>query len=266
MRPAEHGRRQGMMGMTIPTAELSKNPGREPLLVVGAHAFDAEVMAGGLAAARARQGCPVVLLHLTLGEGGHSSKSLDDYRAQKRSEAQAAARILGAEAAFAGEPDGDLGTGSRVVNAIARQIRSLRPATVVTHWRGSWHPDHVAAHEATMKGLLLAGLPSATGNGTSPSHVPSKLLFGENWEDSDGFRPEAYEDISEEFEAWQAALDAYEIGSQKSGGFPYRDYYAALARLRGCVWGVRYAEAFFPAPVATMRGLALASPVWDKAR
>lgn len=254
------------IGMTTPTTELSEDSGHGPLLVVGAHAFDAEVMAGGMAAARARQGCPVALLHLTLGEGGHSSKSLDEYRAQKRSEAQAAARILGAEAVFAGEPDGDLVAGSRVAKAIAEQIRSVRPTTVVTHWRGSWHPDHIAAHEATMKGLLLAGLPSVTGDRTQSPHVPSRLLFGENWEDSDGFRPEAYEDISEAFDTWQAALGAYEIGSQASGGFPYRDYYTALARMRGCVWGVQYAEAFFPAPAATMRGLALASPVWDKAR
>jgi N-acetylglucosamine malate deacetylase 1 len=246
--------------------QRSTNPDREPLLVVGAHAFDAEVMAGGVAAARARQGSRVVLLHLTLGEGGHSSKSLDEYKAQKRNEAEAAAKILGAEAAFAGQPDGDLGRGKEVALAIVEWIRSLRPSAVVTHWRGSWHPDHVAAHEATMRALLLAGLPSVASDGMPSSHVPTAVLFGENWEDSDGFRPELYEDISEDFEVWQAALGAYEIGSDSPEGFPYRDYYAALARMRGCISGVRYAEAFYPAPAATMRGLALPSPVWSAAR
>jgi N-acetylglucosamine malate deacetylase 1 len=277
---------------------MTTDAGHGPVLVVGAHAFDAEVLAGGTAAARARQGGRVVLLHLTLGEGGHSSKSLDDYRKQKRAEAEEAARILGAEAVFGGETDTDLGSDRRVAEIVATQIRSVRPETVITHWRGSWHPDHVAAHHATMRGLLLAGLPSGSdgkadggadgkadggaggkadggvdgkadggADGDGPrAHVASRVLFGENWEDSEGFRPEVYEDISQDFDTWQAALAAYEIGSPSSAGFPYRDYYTALARLRGCIWGVRYAEAFHSAPVATMRGLALPSPVWDEAR
>jgi LmbE family N-acetylglucosaminyl deacetylase len=231
---------------------------------VGAHAFDAEVMAGGLAAVQTGRGGTAVVLHLTLGELGHATEAADDYRKQKRQEAKDAARALGGEAKFLDEPDGDLRSSRAVAESVAAVVRSVRPDTVVTHWRGSWHPDHVAAHQVTMRALLLAGLPGATGGGTADSHVPRRVLFAENWEDREGFEPTVYEDITEGFEPWQAALSSYEIGRPgRKGGFPYADYYTALARLHGCEYGVPYAQAFHPAPLATVRGLALAQTDWS---
>ena len=143
-------------------------------------------------------------------------------------------------------------------------VREVRPATVVTHWRGSWHPDHVATHYATLRGLLLAGLPIPTRDeapGTPhTAHTPREILYGENWEDGEGFRSDMYRDITAGFEAWQAALDEYEIGRVSNPGFPYRDYYTSLARMRGCLCGVKYAETFLPAPPEVRTGLAIPSP------
>jgi LmbE family N-acetylglucosaminyl deacetylase len=228
---------------------------RDPLLVVGAHAFDAEVMAGALAAEWTRRGGTTVLVHISLGERGHHAKSSAEYALQKREEALSAARILGAEVRFLEQPDTDPEGVPKVAEQIAGIVRSARPGTVVTHWRGSWHPDHVAAHQATMRGLLLGGLAAAGGEGRA--HAPKELLFGENWEDGEGFRPDTYQDVTAGFDTWQAALDAYEIGRSPAPGFPYRDYYTSLARLRGCVLGTGYAEAFQAAPVETMAGLGL---------
>ncbi|MGA3214948.1 MAG: PIG-L family deacetylase [Acidimicrobiales bacterium] len=228
---------------------------RDPLLVIGAHAFDAEVMAGALASEWSRRGGRAVLAHISLGERGHNSKSPAEYAIQKREEATRAARTLGAEVRFLDRPDTDPGGANRVADQIAEIVRAVRPGTVVTHWRGSWHPDHVAAHNATMRGLLLAGLPAA--GEPDRAHSPRDLLFGENWEDGEGFRPDTYLDVTEAFATWQAALEAYEIGRIPAPGFPYRDYYTSLARLRGCVLGTGYAEAFQSAPVETMAGLGL---------
>lgn len=228
---------------------------RTPLLVIGAHAFDAEVMAGALAAQWTRQGGRAVLVHISLGERGHHSKSSADYAIQKREEALEAARILGAEARFLEQADTDSTNVGRVSEEIARIVRSVHPGSVVTHWRGSWHPDHVAAHEATMRALLLAGL-AATAE-KDVAHAPAALLFGENWEDGEGFRADTYLDVTPSYETWIEALRAYEIGRVPPPGFPYSDYYASLARLRGCVLGTRYAEAFQSAPIETMVGLGL---------
>jgi N-acetylglucosamine malate deacetylase 1 len=229
-----------------------------PLLVIGAHAFDAEVMAGGLVAVRSHLGATTVVLHVSLGEAGHVGKTTSDYAAQKRDEALRAAAVLGAQAKFLDHPDTRVSYAPGLAKQIAQVVQEVRPQTVVTHWRGSWHPDHVATHHATIKGLILAGLAKGA-EGRGP-YAPSELLFAENWEDGEDFRPQAYRDISEGFEPWQAALAEYEIGRPDGSGFPYRDYYTALARLRGCLFGVRYAEAFLPAPVEVLAGLGMASP------
>jgi len=48
--------------------------GAKSILVVGAHAFDAEVIAGPMAFVAASKGCAVTFLHLTMGEQGKPTK------------------------------------------------------------------------------------------------------------------------------------------------------------------------------------------------
>lgn len=234
-----------------PSVPTSLPPG--PLMVVGAHAFDAEAMAGGLAATWARSGHKVVLVHVSLGEAGHAGKPKDEYAQQKQQEIAAAAAALGAQAIVLGHPDAAVGETADLALEVAAAVQEQCPASVVTHWRGSWHPDHVATYHAVLKSLVLAGLGKASLD--RDPHSPQLLMFGENWEDTDDFRPQAYYDITDGFDRWQASLAAYEIGGDNPPGFPYRDYYTAMARARGCLYGVRYAEAFYPAAPEVAAGL-----------
>ena len=59
--------------------------------------------------------------------------------------------------------------------ALAELIRDLRPAVVVTYEAGGGygHPDHVRAHEITMRALELAAQPSPT----RPAHVPDDVWW-----------------------------------------------------------------------------------------
>ena len=70
------------------------------VLSIGAHAGDAEVTTGALLARHKRLGDRVVMLHLTLGEGGNPKMSPAAYGEQKKREALAAAQALGAEVAL----------------------------------------------------------------------------------------------------------------------------------------------------------------------
>src|SRR5690606_42158507 len=66
--PAGHG--CGSVAMNaVPASHIRS------LLVVGAHAFDAEVIGGPLAAAVVRAGGRATLAHLSLGEQGQDRKS-----------------------------------------------------------------------------------------------------------------------------------------------------------------------------------------------
>lgn len=224
-----------------------------PVLVVGAHAFDAEVMAGSACAVYADSGRRVVLLHLSQGELGHRTLDPSMYARQKHSEAEEAARVLGAEAVFFGYPDGGVPSDDAVAERVGRTIREVRPSIVIGHWRGSWHKDHVAAHRAMVQGVYYAALP--TFDATLPAHAPTQILFAENWEDDEGFRPEVYVDTTSGHERWLDALRAYALGRGELGDFKYLDYYRSLARLRGCLAGVEHAEAFMQTPRAVLIGL-----------
>lgn len=225
----------------------------EAVLVVGAHTFDAEVMAGAACAVYADAGSRIVLLHLSQGELGHRTLEPARYAAQKRREAQKAAAILGAEPVFLDYPDGGVPRDDEVAQRVARTIREVRPEIVIGHWRGSWHKDHVAAHHAMVQGVYYATLP--TFDPTLPAHAPKQVLFAENWEDDEGFRPEVYLDTTLGHERWLAAIGAYALGRGELGEFRYLDYYDALARLRGCLAGVARAEAFMRTPRSVLVGL-----------
>lgn len=234
------------------------------ILVVGAHAFDAEVIAGPLAFVAAARGAEVTFLHLTMGEQGHRCLAPPLYAEQKRSEATAAADRLGISWRSLDLPDGFLPSDDTTALAVCDVLRELKPEVVITHWQGSWHKDHRAAAELTKTAVFYAALPTL--DRALPVHSPALLLFGENWEDDEGFVPTHLVDVTEGFAPWREAAEKYELARGLSS-FPYMDYYASLYRLRGCIRGTTYAQAFMTTSNSWNAGAGLfAPPVGSGAR
>ena len=231
--------------------------GAKSLLVVGAHAFDAEVIAGPLAYVAASKGVKVTFLHLTMGEQGHRCLSTQLYAAQKKQEAGRFAERLGIAWRTLDYPDTLLRNDDDTALAVAKVVRELRPEVVITHWRGSWHKDHAAASEVTKNAVFFAALPTIDLG--LPAHNPQLLLFGENWEDDEDFKPAYLVDVTPGFEPWHAAAREYELARGLSS-FPYMDYYSALYRLRGCLRGTQYAQAFATMPHSWNAGTGLFLP------
>ncbi|WP_404926756.1 PIG-L deacetylase family protein [Mesorhizobium sp. ORM16] len=227
------------------------------ILVVGAHAFDAEVIAGPLAAAAVLRGTTVTFLHLSMGEQGHPCLIPEHYCAQKEDEAGRAAARLGVAMRNLGLHDAFLPSDDETALKLCDVIRELKPEVVITHWHGSWHKDHRAAAKLTQTGIFFAALPTVARD--HAAFTPGLLLFGENWEDDDGFRPEHLVDVSDGFEAWSEAVHEYELARGLSS-FPYVDYYSALYRLRGCLRGTRHAQAFAAASHSWNAGSGLFAP------
>ena len=215
--------------------------GAKSMLVVGAHAFDAEVIAGPMAYVAASRGVKVTFLHLTMGEQGHRCLSPKIYAAQKKEEAGLFADHLGISWRTLDEPDTLLKSDDETALKVAAIVRELKPEVVVTHWRGSWHKDHAAASELTRNAVFFAALPTIELG--LPAHNPQLLLFGENWEDDENFNPAYLVDVTAGFEPWREAALKYELARGLSS-FPYMDYYSSLYRLRGCLRGTQYAQAF----------------------
>jgi N-acetylglucosamine malate deacetylase 1 len=224
-------------------AEMNQSEQKRTILAVGAHAGDMEVACGAVLAKHARQGDRVVMLHLTLGEGGNPALSPDEYGDQKRREALAAAEILGAEVLFGPYKDGEIPNDEdarRYVNDIIRQVK---PTHIITHWKNSIHKDHTYTHAIVTDAVLLASLEGV--ESTYPRHRGVRgVYYTENWEDMDGYTPYIFVDVSETLPVWQEAVKQYEFIGGTISSFPYFDYYTSLARVRGALARVTYAVTF----------------------
>jgi LmbE family N-acetylglucosaminyl deacetylase len=206
------------------------------VLAIGGHAADMELTVGMLMARYADEGHRATFLHLTLGERGHARLDAAAYAAEKRRAAEQVAAALGAEARCLAYPDGELPDTDAVKLEVADIIREVRPRVIITNWRGSFHRDHRRAHHIAVEARFLAGL--AWLERARPAVWVPHLLFAENWEDMEGFRPDVYFDTTTTYERWVDAMNHYEIWRDPTaGGFRYRDYYTALAQMRGCLSG-----------------------------
>jgi LmbE family N-acetylglucosaminyl deacetylase len=219
------------------------------ILAIGAHCGDMEVTSGAVLLKHRRQGDRIVLLHLTLGEGGNPKMSPTAYGEQKRREAVAAAQVLGAEVLFGPYKDGEIPRSDEAVAYVAEVIRQVKPTHVITHWRSSIHKDHARTHEIVSDALLLASL-EGTRSEQPPHRGVRGVYYAENWEDPEGFEPYLYVDISEEIEAWKKCVTQYQFIRGGISDFPYLDYYTALARVRGAESRRRQAVAFDVAPLS----------------
>ena len=217
--------------------------GRIPkLMVVGAHAGDAEVMAGPVIAQHTADGGEAALVHMTLGERGHPSLPGETYARQKRGEALAAATTLGATQRTMSYRDGELPADQEAKFAVAQIVLDEQPDVVITHDAGSFHRDHAACNEIVTEAVFFAGLADLWPE--RRQHLVRAIYFAENWEDKRNFTPDLYIDTSRGHEVWLSALQCYELFRGGLSSFPYVRYYEALAVVRGAESGTRHAKAF----------------------
>src|SRR5215204_1596703 len=194
------------------------------IMVIGAHAADAEIMGGATVLKHVDAGWRAVMVHMTPGEKGHPVLSPEEYKAIKDVEAEYAAKLLGATSIMMPWPDGELPVNEEVQMAVADVIREHRPTIILTHWNGSFHRDH---------------------NNTY-TNVLASLFFAENWEDMENFRPEIYLDTTDVFERYIEAIHAYSLFRGEVVSFRYEQWYRGASQMRGAEAGFDQAVALMP--------------------
>ena len=206
------------------------------ILAIGAHAGDMELTAGALLIKQHKLGDRIVILHMTLGEGGNPKMSPSAYGVQKKREALAADSVIGAEPIFAPYRDGEIPNDESVRRYVADIIRQVKPTYIITHWSHSIHKDHSNTSAIVQDAVLLASL-----EGVVTPHPAYRgvrgVYYAENWEDPDGFSPYIFVGVPDEMAQWREAVTKYEFVGGKISSFPYLDYYEALSRVRGAVSG-----------------------------
>jgi len=238
------------------TASLSAQtsaPART-ILAIGAHAGDMELTTGAVLLGAHQRGDRVVLLHLTLGEGGNAKLSPTEYGAQKKREAEVVAKDLGAEVIFGPYKDGEIPNDEAARRYVADVMRQVKPTHVFTHWKESLHKDHSITSAIVQDAVLLASLPGV--QLAHPAHRGIRAVwYADNWEDATNFTPYVYVKVTDQLDAWRAAVSQYEFARGAIAGFPYVDYYTALATVRGAVVYKGKAVAFGVEPEARRRVL-----------
>jgi LmbE family N-acetylglucosaminyl deacetylase len=235
-------------------APVSDSRGSQPrtILAIGAHAGDMELTTGALLIKHRKLGDRVVILHMTLGEGGNRRLSPAVYGVQKRREALAADSIIGAETIFAPYKDGELPNDEAARRYVADIIRQVRPTHIITHWRNSIHKDHSTTSALVRDAVLLASLPGVVTQTAAYSGVRG-VYYTDNWEDAEGFQPYVFVGVADEMVRWREAITKYEFVRGSISSFKYLDYYEALATVRGAVSGKERAQAFDIEPFGKRR-------------
>lgn len=219
---------------------------------IAAHPGDAFFAMGAPVALAVQQGAQGSLLSLTLGEKGSNTIPPAQYGAMQVAASKKAAAMMGASAEFLHYPDGELPVNDEVKFAVCDFIRQYKPDVIVTHWKGSWHKDHIACYEIVQDAIFYAALPAIKRK--LPAHSVGQLFFDDNWEDASGFVPDTYLDIAPVFDNWMNACAAFPMWRGENG-FRYNDYYGSLAVARGCVANYSKAVSLMSPPDQRVRHL-----------
>ena len=231
---------------------MSETRESKVIMAIGGHVGDMELTCGGMLATLALHGDRIVTVALTAGEKGNPpGMDVNEYREQKIREATEFAVRLGGQSIVFAYPDGTLPVNDEAAFMLCDAIRAHKPTVLITHWKGSIHQDHIAAHELVHRAQLYAALSGF--ERADPAHFAAGPYYAENWEDPHDFVPTVYHRVSDAgFELWRDAI-ANHWFTTHSTSFEYREYYTHLMSVRGIEARTRYAQAFDQPPMSKRR-------------
>ncbi|MBQ0122928.1 MAG: PIG-L family deacetylase [Bacteroidales bacterium] len=111
-------------------------------LIIGAHPDDPESMCGGTMLMLKNQGCEVVCVYFTQGEGGIPGKSEEEARAIRHQEALNSCAYMGIRPLFMTQVDGRSEITKERYDEMKDLIAKENPDIVITHWPIDSHRDH----------------------------------------------------------------------------------------------------------------------------
>ncbi len=219
---------------------------------MSAHSADFVWRAAGAIATVTASGGAATVVSLSFGERGESGElwkqegqTLENVKAVRRAEAEAAAGILGAEIVFLDRGDYPLEIDTAAIAELTELMLDTEPDVVLGHARQDpFNPDHGVASDAMIRARQLA---SGAGVASDFRTIapPALLLFEPHQPELCGFVPTTFLDITP---VWERKLAAMEVmGAQEY----LRQYYTERAghranharRISGRA-EVRFAEAF----------------------
>ena len=165
------------------------------------------------------RGYPVKLISVTDGARGHQSESGAALTRRRRAEADAAARVIGAECAVWEFPDGRLELGLELRERIMSEMRAYMPDLVITHRPYDYHPDHRAVGQAVMDAGYLVTVPAIVPNLPALPAPPVIAQVGDFFTRPIALRPDIVIDVEDQLSTLAQMLDCH--ASQVYEWLPY---------------------------------------------
>lgn len=202
-------------------------------LVIGAHPDDPESMAGGTMLMLKNQGCEVVCVYFTNGEGGIPGKSEEEAGRIRHQEGLNSCALMGIRPVFMTQIDGRTEINSERYDEMKSIIESENPDVVITHWPIDSHRDH--------RNCALLVFDSWRRLGHKFDLYFTEVMSGNQ---TQNFLPTSYVDITPVRDLKIAAYLCHK-SQNLEGNVP--KYHDTMEGLRGLEYQCKWAEAFVQA-------------------
>ena len=217
------------------------------VLAVMAHPDDAELLCAGTLARVKADGAAIAICVMCRGDkGAGSSAGAVDLGGIRRKEAEAAAKLLGAELYWQDHDDGELfDTYANRLNLVAT-YRRFRPTLVIAHSIEDYHPDHRAASVLAEAVTWFAASHGHVTEGFNPLDAPPSLWWADTV-NMGGFAPGFFVDVTAYTDTKTRMLGCHRSQLQRGpdGDFaPLMQLMSRQCQTRGAQAGVAAAEAF----------------------
>jgi 4-oxalomesaconate hydratase len=203
------------------------------LLVISAHAGDFVWRAAGAIALATARGERARIVCLSYGERGESARAwrdglaLSEIKTMRRTEAENAAAVLGAEIEFLDAGDYPLIESHALVDRLVRVYREVDPAVVLTHSPADpYNGDHAVASRMALQARVLAQAIGYDAPG-EPLGAPPVFFFEPHQPEQCDFKPNVLLDITSVFDTKRRAMEC--LPAQQH----MWSYYTDLAVRRG---------------------------------
>jgi len=200
------------------------------ILVIAAHADDAEVSVGGTIAKLTQAGHEVKVMVAIIPCEDIDGIVSEEEGKKRRSECKESAKILGTELEILDLDPYQMWFKRDLVKTLDGKIREFSPDVVFTHWDHDSHQDHVAIANATF---------AATRKNNACLLMYEQMLGGVT---PYAFKGNVFVDISSVMELKMQSIEAYHSQIARYGN--WLEAIIGRAAFRGHQIGVRYAETF----------------------
>jgi LmbE family N-acetylglucosaminyl deacetylase len=216
------------------------------ILGIGCHPDDLEISCGGTLAKYAKQGHKVFMCHLANGNLGHIIIEPEELRSIRKKEAEAAAKVLGAENITLDVGDLEVeGSDKLMRNKLCEAIRQVKADIIITHNLHDYMRDHEQAGFLACDASFAATIPHLiTGSPYTANFQP--VYFMDTLAGID-FIPQEYVDISEEIDKKLEAIDCHASQikwMRDHDHIDFLDFVKTCNKYRGYQCGCAYAEGF----------------------